>query len=497
LFNRKQAMTLICHALALALVAASNAAPVLVQPVKDHGVQKLMLLVPGGKVPPTDYLPMVKAAQKTSDLGLAVAIIQCHINLCDPIFELPGLMKKAIATASKTWGVAFNNSDIFIAGHSLGGVGARHFYDGFKGAAGLALFGTQYNGDHEDYKGTLGYPIDLARFPGPLLALTGELDFTPTSHTADLVRQAKVFSEKDQLLKLPIIVPGMDHSQFCVPFQVKGDLKPEITNDEATATIGTILGSWLDNVAGVSADAASVLQGWIEKTAPIAAPFIAASQADKTWCADAQMLLAGSPPHLQVSLQEVFGSTELEHAHTKGKMNGGDLEATDIFRVYYPSDSIVPSLLPMYQGANDISCKMLSEDKIATMLNLTMPDMSSADVKNKCRLINQKALEKAKDLVKASHPKSLQRFEQQGKKITFEEDSQTSIGPQWLLKGLSVKEESNEITIQSAALISSISSKIYPGNHYCKLLAPSRAVEIVMTTALTQKYTSVAAQIIV
>ena len=110
-------------------------------------------------------------------------IVSCGaLNLCDPLGQLPGLMRDAITAAAKAAnnGVAFKNKDIFVLGHSLGGVGARHFVDtaaapGPAAFAGLAMFGTQYNGDHEDFKGTLGYPTDLAGFPTPVLALLGEL----------------------------------------------------------------------------------------------------------------------------------------------------------------------------------------------------------------------------------------------------------------------------------------------------------------------------------
>jgi hypothetical protein len=71
-------------------------------------------------------------------------------------------------------------------------VGARHFVDQEKGYAGLALFGTQFTGDHEDFLGQLGYPSDLGGFPSPLLALSGELDQMSIAHTAVLFNQVCV-----------------------------------------------------------------------------------------------------------------------------------------------------------------------------------------------------------------------------------------------------------------------------------------------------------------
>lgn len=461
----------------------------MVDPIKDQGVDKLLLFVPGGKVPPRNYLPMIKETQEKSSLRLSAAIIQCHINLCDPIFEIHGLMVDAIARSNKTGLLMV--SDIFVAGHSLGGVGARHFFDGFEGSAGLALFGTQTNGDHEDYKGTLGYPADLAAFPRPILALTGELDSMPISHAADLVRQAKALDEKEKLKKLPIIVPGMDHSQFCPPFEVTGDIKPEISNDNATGTIGAIVAAWLDNavLGDAAVESAPFLKEWIAKTEPIVAPFIGAVEVDRTWCATAQRLLAGSPEHLNVDVEERFGSAALEHCHPKASMEGHELRSTVCaYRFCGYLNSTIPVVWPEYEGADDISCKMSSEDVVASKLELPPPDMDSGEVQNKCSFLNQQALEKAKELVNASWPLAFRRFEAQGKRISFAEDSHAFMGPQWVLEGLSVKETEDEITIQSAALISPLTSSIFPGSHYCKLLAPSKAVEIVMTTALTQRY---------
>ena len=142
------------------------------------------------------------------------------------------LILDGIAAAGKELnnGTEFVSEQIFVMGHSLGGVGARHYADTFdesRGAAafaGVALFGTQYNGDHEDFKGTLGYPLDLKEFPAPFLAVAGELDMVPVmGHVGILVNQyERELDATARALKPLIIVPGMDHSQFCAPVQRLG-----------------------------------------------------------------------------------------------------------------------------------------------------------------------------------------------------------------------------------------------------------------------------------
>jgi len=132
----------------------------------------------------------------------------------------------------------------------------------------------------------------------------------------------------------------------------------------------------------------------------------------------------------------------------------------------------------------------MSEDKVATELGLPAPDMKSDEVKSACMQINERAMKRAKEIVGATRPEALARFDSQAKTITLEVDGQSFAGPQWVLTGMRFKESDSEIKVRSESLISTVNSLIYPGSHYCKLLAPSKAVEIVMTTALTQKYSS-------
>jgi len=79
------------------------------------------------------------------------------------------------------------------------------------------------------------------------------------------------------------------------------------------------------------------------------------------------------------------------------------------------------------------------------------------------------------------------RFALHGKSVKLANDTQVSAGPLWLIQGLKVKESVQEIDMSSVALISSIKSWIYPGNHYCKLLSPSVAVETIMTMGLADR----------
>ena len=75
----------------------------------------------------------------------------------------------------------------------------------------------------------------------------------------------------------------------------------------------------------------------------------------------------------------------------------------------------------------------------------------------------------------------MQRFAQQGKIVSLLDDSTVSAGPVWVFESLVFNENATNIDIGSIALSTDVSSWIYPGCTYCKLLAPSRAVELLQT----------------
>ena len=343
---------------------------------------KLLLFVPGGKVPIEDYVPLLQATMgATRRTSFWAVVVHCGaLNLCNPLGQLPGLIAKAIAAAGAARGAPFAASDTVVVGHSLGGVGARHYFDTQAAAAaaaaetttplGLAILGTQYNGDHEDFKGPLGFPADLAAFPRPFLGLLGELDMLPISHAALLWRSAAQLQapppqqqqqqhQQQQQLKGARVLAGMDHSQFCAPFNVSGDIVPEISNEQATAAAAAALGAWLDLVVAAApgaaavrasatasssssstataaataaaATAAAAARDAHDDTAAISAGYLAAHDMEQTaWCAQAQRLILArtlSPEQiasrLVISVTAVNSSTSLEHFHPSYSLADG------------------------------------------------------------------------------------------------------------------------------------------------------------------------------
>lgn len=481
------------------------------------GSAKLILFVPGGKVPPQDYTPFVQGVLDRSSANLFGAIVHCgKLNLCDPLGQLDGLIASAIQAAGKmNNNKPFSASDIFVFGHSLGGVGARHYVDTQNGGPasfkGLALLGTQYNGDHEDFKGTLGYPANLTAFPSPLLAILGELDMVPTSHAAKLYESyLQIEGYASRAAKPVLVVPRMDHSQFCSPFNVSGDLDPELSNSEALETVTTLAAAWVDNILVPSQARAQQAQNLLvgfaaNHTESITAAWRAASKMEaQEVCINAQHTIISTLPadiRAKVKSENMVvikpdSSPNLEHGHTNCSLDAdGNVHVTIVSYPYYPqvkSWNPVDLLAPTYSSARDISCKLVSADRIAQVLNVT-GQYPQKNPPVPCSAVNAASFETATSLLMKYHPDAVSRAQRRGRSHTLQTDSSTIAGPQWVfLTSLKFAEGSSSSTapaqIQSPRLYSSIASSIYPGNMYCKVLSPAKAIEWIQTTGITGRF---------
>jgi hypothetical protein len=428
---------------------------------------------------------LCRAIQNYSSTSLWVTIIYCLANLCDPLVDLNSRILSAIS-ATQSSGFVGSPADIIVSGHSLGGVGARHFIDDYPQYAAIAFFGTQYNGDDEDLTyGTLGYPLDVASFPHPLLALTGELDLVPFSHAALVYQGMQNNTVSQRLAKATVVVPSMDHSAFCPGFNVSGDIVNELTESQSLAAIGSATGAWIDvlsfdNSTAEYQQAAEQLYQAIQTTEPIITPFLEMRALEEDWCTQAQYLLCTLPTNspLDITQQTVNGSLQLESAHTSYALQrGGILDITIVSERAYDG-----GFMPTYVGASEIACKTLSAERINQQLDSTKAQQQT------CVSMNKQAIMLATGAFKQSWPISLQRFAEQGREIDLIQDHNSSTGPTWVFEHLAFDESSTDVSVQSIQLFTSLNSLIYPGNYYCKLLSPAKVVEWITTTSLTQRY---------
>lgn len=445
----------------------------------------LLVVVPGGLVPNQHYMPVVAAVQNATASGVNLygVIVHCTLNLCVPAFQ-EGHIDAAISAAEATFALTFAPADVVIAGHSLGGVVARQYadakFDGGVTLGGLALFGVMFT------QNSTGYPDNLAAYPLPLLALAGELDFTPLSHTALNFAQSDALAAPARYAKPTVLLPRVDHSDFCPGFHVSGDIVSE--SSHAVIFIANVTALWLEVVFGVATPSTSFfLEQWMTQTRAMSKPFLLAHALDqKLACEHAQRYLGdiqqvGAAALVVANTTVVTSDIGLTFAHPDYVLaSPSQLVVSPVSYARYDDD-----IQQVWAGAVDIACKAVSAQRVLAELHGGNPAPVTSLT---CQSLNAAAFSNATLLLMQYWPPAIGRFKQQAKSIGFPADASVTAGPLWVLEPLGFTNNATHIDIQGISLLTDISSWIYPGVQYCKILSVSRAVEIVQTVALKNRY---------
>jgi len=199
------------------------------------------------------------------------------------------------------------------------------------------------------------------------------------------------------------------------------------------------------------------------------------------WCKEAQGIIVGVSaadadklkiePCTLVPFKD--GPHKFEHQHTNfTKIGTQDLDVT-CFSFLEPQDGALPDVISF--AAKSIDCKMVDATRVAQQLGI------KTDSTVQCLEVNKKAIEVAKKLLPSA---TVQKYEANGRPFCFKDDANGFIGPLWVSKQITLTETAKCLEVTSTKLISDIHSLIYPGNHYCKLLSPARAMDWIVTDSL-------------
>jgi len=291
------------------------------------------------------------------------------------------------------------------------------------------------------------------------------------------------------LARKPVqVLPGVDHSDFCPGFFVKAikDLQSEVSQEEALAAIGRGSAAFLQlnspTTDAVKNKALQIMREMLNFTAEVLDPYLTAFSLEQSgdhgpWCETAQRTLSGlnhADAQKLVVDAELTPIDSFEHQHTNySKLADGGLRVKVIAGVE-PSSGFGPA--DNHGAAKSVDCKMLSAERIAQQMGVQTQFLQCAEV-------NKLAVEAARKLMPAH---SLKRFDDRGRKFCYKEDGGVfdNIGPLFVKGSIKTIETSDCLEITSLGLISGVKSKIFPGNHYCKLFSPVMALEWMMTDGL-------------
>jgi len=493
---------------AAALVMASAWATddnIVLPPVHTDGPEKMLVFIPGGKVPNQNYVATVKAIQEaTTGVKLwavipavfqRLCIISCtSTSLCAPLHSG---VEASLSTAKEMgWTRAGKDSDdVWLAGHSLGGVCANTLFQAYTTDTDVPYAGLMVMGSYVDEAGT----HDLKHYPKPVLTMNGELDggLARPGKTAVWWRQhldlQQAKGEQYALANKPVMVlPQLNHSDFCPGFDVPGDLMAEVDQATATKEISQIVAAFLHGQMGDSSDA-DVIKEKVAWTRNFLAPYLQAQEMERnasdtrvsaegssSICAQGQHIIAGlseaDDSKLTVTDSFHVTSSNLEHCHPNWTVTDGSMSSLSCSHTDYYIDIDNTGEIT---AASEVACKLLSSDRMAQQLKVKAetPDVD-------CRAINRHVVALAESM---APPLTLARYKRGGRGWCYKEDDQVlgNIGPLWVFQSsLKMEENATCMAVTSPTLKTEIDGKIFPGSHYCKVLSPARVLDWMMTDSL-------------
>ena len=158
--------------------------------------------MPGATIPGENYIPLMEAVQARYPGSLWVtATTQWAGEMPNPL-EIGGQLSGCRDMADQ---MGLDTSNVFFAGHSLGGVVLESFVSGHAELTqGIILLGTWL-------------PDLLARannqYPVPVLTAIGELDGGGLSYLRREVEETAALSAAETSLAKTILVPQVNHAQ--------------------------------------------------------------------------------------------------------------------------------------------------------------------------------------------------------------------------------------------------------------------------------------------
>ena len=437
-----------------------------------------IVIVQGTYVYPEQYITLGAALQAESAAPLWVGIAEGFYKNEPNFVQVRTAIDDVLANLTSA-GMP-ETADLFVAGHSLGGVWVQRVVPDIP-AVGVLMFAS--------YLTSL-----LADYPVPVLHLSGTLDGqTRPTRIASTFSELQLLTETEPdapLTRPVVLLEAVDHAHFFtgeLPESVaENDILSELDGDEARRQLAQQSVAFMEvaRAGPAAAEATELLREAYSSTGQFLTPLfdLQRQEADgdsSDWARFAQTFLlniADDSVTLHVESTHVEDLATLEHQHWSVNVTQDPAEASihmysSVEVPYNPFDiSLDPTT------STEIAVKMTSQENLVSLL-----PSAEFGVNRSCRDINEAALSAA---LAAAPDTARERFNRRGKPVIYLKDHAVTAGPLWVQGLLGLNYTADGLEVQSIALKTAPGSLIYPGSQYCKLLTPSRALEYILTDGL-------------
>lgn len=351
----------------------------------------MLVFIPGADVATEYYSDTAAAIQEASNLRLWVIIpaipSELCISYCSTAATCGFLDKMVTSVFEQAVAQGFTGTDqapdTFLAGHSLGGSCASNLSEHRhnKGTDFQALIEMgSYVSNH-----------DVAGWPIPVLTLGAELDGglgrpgmlnidVMSSDNAAIAEGQAIDSDWQATNKPVVILPGMDHSDFCPGFHVPGDVYPSAV-DESTAMsqIGEAVSSFLHLHSEQSEDLVQDALSYIKEQSEWTRDNLlhayrqallwekSADEETAPWCEMAEVELSGlsAADKERMNVISVNEDTSKHFEDTRVSWAASGNEATFNVSGYVFPYTVTDIADSCYTSALELGCKLASSDRVA------------------------------------------------------------------------------------------------------------------------------------
>ena len=430
----------------------------------------LLVIVPGAKLGPESYVDLGKKIISQSSQNIWIAITDFPGNFPNPI-QMTGKIKWVRQLVAEK-GQTFVDQQVFVAGHSLGGIMAAPSVKELKigGLIHLASYLPQSK---------VAGNQQLSEFPTPVLTIGGTRDgLTRASFIARELAKAEAMDKSMEhryriQRKSVHLVSGAKHSHFSDGFFQEGDLETDSSLQKSREKIIALIDAFITlNSSNESDDTiidtkVNILKSSEKDTKQWLSGYYQMQLADKDHCLFAQKII-GNVNDAEYAefevIQDDYAPNYVEFVSSKPSLTRLELRLS--YRASYHTNLMDESTTPA--APSTIACKMKSHEAIAQALSVeSKSSLSCADV-------NRATFDLAKSLLNSEQYDSWVKW---GKKISFGEDRARNAGPIWLASKATIEDDGEATIVRSGALNTALDSPLVAGMHYCKLVAPSRAFE--------------------
>lgn len=467
-----------------AVGVAADSKIIIPPPNATAGKKALLVFVPGGLVPNTQYQNVLQEVQRKliGSVDLWVAIASCIGKLCIPTISSLEV-KEAVNAGVKASGVSA--SETWMGGHSLGSEEADTYVRANTKTIGGGAFlwgGYVQSG----VQGMLDYPVPVAH-------IVAELDYGSARSTkmAPYFKAAKDAGDAQFLRTLTVVVPDVDHSDFCEGFNVTGDLPSGTSAGAAVSAIAEATAEYMKATILQDAAAQKSLMQRAAFSATLFDPVNEALALEKGagWC---EMVVRG-----QVAPGLKFNTTGVQADKTKDwdtpliNVAGGSVQVQVTgFNTYegaWPphADSVsdllqVQAKVPAVKRgtATVLGCRMPSRVAIASALGQKADEGANA-----CEAANIAAwkwgMSKVAERVMTRYNSAVPcNGCAKGVPLLNNPDTAVSSSDDFKSAALGYNLTASSLQVQSPAYIDS-------AEHSCQLLSPARVLDFLMFDAYT------------